>query len=111
MVDTKRNLLIAQCALLSPALLFLTAVAIQMTHPMRPAQEIVLAYAGKMWTLWVLLIALPLAVLVSGGALLLRYPRLAANGAISRWTKPLLRTTTGTAAAILMIVALHMAAN
>ncbi len=35
-------------------------------EPARMAQQIVTWYAGRMWTLWILLIALPLGVLAAG---------------------------------------------
>jgi threonine/homoserine/homoserine lactone efflux protein len=104
MANRKRWLIVAQIALLSPALLFLGAVTIQMIHPTRAADQIVMWYAARMWTLWSLLIALPLAVLVSGGWALLRQRRPASNAAI-------MRVTTAVAGFILVVVALHMAAN
>ncbi len=107
MMATKRGFLIAQIALLSPALLFLAAVGIQMVHALGPAQQIVMLYAGKMWTLWILLIALPLAVLASSWKLL----RSSRESTDSRWLLPLSRAVTTTAGIILAIVAVHMAAN
>jgi|SRR5581483_7382354 len=108
MADRKRTLIFAQIAMLFPSLLFMIAVALQMTHAIRPAEQIVAWYAARMWTLWLLLIALPLAVLASGASTLLRFQRAPSD---SRSTLPLFRATTGTAAVILAIVAVHMAAN
>src|SRR5579864_6850130 len=62
-----------QLVLIFPAALFLTAVVVRYVPPLHDgAQGIVMLYAGKMWTLWVLLVTLPLCVLVTGCAALLR---------------------------------------
>lgn len=97
---TKRALATAELLLILPAALFMTALAAR-TLPFqlaRTADQIVMWYAGRQWTLWVLLIALPMAVLVSGGATLLQ------SG--SRQTFVLVA-----AGIILAIVVLHMLAN
>ena len=44
-------------------------------EPAYTAQRIVMWYAGRMWTLWMLLITLPLAVLVTGCLTFLRSRR------------------------------------
>jgi hypothetical protein len=78
-------------------------------------------YAGKAWTLWVLLITLPLVVLVTGWLTLLR-----GWGDVSRLPHPMRKRLNGlsadramlfvavltlTAGFVLAIVAVHMAAN
>ena len=90
-------------------------------EPARTAQQIVMWYAARMWTLWALLIALPLGVLVMGSIMFarswskdVRLPQGArqmlavihANGAML-----VVAVMTLMAGAILTIVALHMLAN
>jgi len=115
-----------ELALLSPAMLFMGALVVRNLEPLaygpaRTAQQIVMWYAGKVWTLWVLLVALPLAVLVTGSATLLRgwsqdgelassaQPSLAVMRA--RPATLVVAVTTLAAAGILAIVVLHMLAN
>src|SRR5579864_6062779 len=62
--------------LLFPALLFMGALVVR-NLPLQyqlalTAQQLVMWYAARMWTLWVLLIALPIAVLVIGCVTLAR---------------------------------------
>jgi hypothetical protein len=121
-----RIIAIFELLLISPAALFMTALIVRNLPPLQydpahTAQRIVMWYAGRMWTLWVLLLALPFTVLVTGGTLLLR-------GRIRDLAPPntpwrslaMLRAhpaslfvaaTTLTAASILVIVVLHMLAN
>jgi hypothetical protein len=104
--NSTRQLAAVELALLFPATLFLTALLVRGVLPVQPgpahaAQEIVMWYAGRTWTLWLLLIALPLAALVTGCAALLRRP-LATR---------IIAATTLAAASILGIVVLHMLAN
>jgi hypothetical protein len=61
----------AQLLLIFPAVLFMGALVARSLSPLRDepahtAQQIVMWYAGRTWTLWVLLLALPSGVLVSG---------------------------------------------
>jgi hypothetical protein len=108
----KRALLIATVldfVLLSPAVLFMAALIARNLplHEMAAnAQHIVLWYAARLWTLWVLLLALPFVVLTTGSV------------ALSRdWTEmpnaphQLLMGLTFTAAGILVVVIFHMLAN
>ena len=72
----ERLLLVGQFLLLLTACLFMFALLVrQLQIPQydlaHTAQRIVLGYAHHPWTLWVLLIALPLSVLVIGCAALL----------------------------------------
>src|SRR5580693_6637457 len=65
-----------ELVLILPAALFMTALALRNVQPLQyepahSAQQLVLWYAGRMWTLWVLLFGLPFTVLVSGCAELL----------------------------------------
>src|SRR5260370_40210727 len=64
-----------QLVLIFPAALFMTALVLRSLQPLQyqlahSAQQLVMWYAGRMWTLWVLLLALPLSVLVTGCATL-----------------------------------------
>jgi hypothetical protein len=66
-----------QFALVFPAALFLTAVLVAAGDApqydlARIAHLIVKWYSARMWTLWLLLLALPFAALVAGCATLLR---------------------------------------
>jgi hypothetical protein len=112
--------------LLFPALLFMGALVVRELQPLQyepahSAQQLVMWYAGRMWTLWVLLLALPLTVLVTGCATLLRsWNRDVLFSNTARQSLALARThfatllvaaTTVTAAGILAIVVLHMLAN
>ena len=122
----KRVLTAVHLVLISPAVLFLVAVILQRLQPLQKepahtAQHIVMWYAERMWTLWILLLALPLSVLISGCISLLQDSRGSAQGA-SLPQKALAalhpagaRTsgaaTTVTAAVIVGIVILHMLAN
>jgi hypothetical protein len=88
-----------------PAALFLTAVIAPslVSQPAPTAHSLVMWYAERMWTLWVLLLALPLIALVIGCATL---PRLRPDlGAI------LVAMGTLAAGGVLAIVILHMLAN
>ena len=114
-----------QVALIFPAVLFLTAVLVGTGDPpqydlARIAQRIVMWYEGQ-WALWLLLLALPFAVLVSGCATLRRcwhgdveLPQ-AARRSLAAIPAPLatlvVAWTTLTSAGILTIVVLHMLAN
>jgi len=115
-----------QLVLLFPAALFMTALVLRSLQPLQyepahSAQQLVMWYAGRMWTLWVLLLALPLAVLVTGCATLLRsWNRDTALMQTVRQSLAEIRAhvatlfvaaTTLAAAGILAIVVLHMLAN
>ncbi len=75
---TKRTIAAAELLLIFPAVLFMSALFVrnlqpQQYEPAHSAQRIVMWYSSRPhFGLWVLLIALPLAVLVTGGAALLR---------------------------------------
>ena len=120
----KRTLLVTAVldfVLLFPAALFMAALIARNLplHAMATsAQQIVMWYAARLWTLWVLLLALPFAVLTTGGVVLSRDWAQMPNAARQRlaliWGEPmhlLLVGVTFTAAGILVVVVLHMLAN
>jgi hypothetical protein len=115
----------SQLLLIFPAALFMGSLVVRNLSPLQnepahTAQQIVMWYSGRMWTLWALLIALPLSVLVTGCIMFARWsndfrlPQAAqqmlaaihANRAML-----IVAVMTLTAGAILTIVVLHMLAN
>ncbi len=73
----KRTIAATEMLLIFPASLFIIGLVVrnvqpQQYEPAHTAQRIVTWYAARPWTLSVLLIALPLAVLITGGATLRR---------------------------------------
>jgi hypothetical protein len=125
MNNTIRAVAAAQLLLISPAAVFMAALVLR-NQPLpyesaHAAQRVVMWYAARQWTLWVLLIALPLTVLVTGGIMLLRgwsddvrlrqaLPQTLAAIQAQR-AMLFMAATTLTAGTILAIVAVHMAAN
>jgi len=122
----KRAIAAVELALLAPAAVFMAAVVIQnlgsATHrPARAAHELVMLYADRMWTLWILLMALPLLVLVTGvTAICMDRNGCAAPANGVRQTLAAIRAdsamrlvagATAAAAVILVIVVLHMGAD
>jgi hypothetical protein len=120
----KRAIAATEMLLIFPAALLMTALFVrnlqpQQYEPARTAQRIVTWYAARpRLGLWVLLIALPLAVLVSGGGTLLRRwsdeveLRQAARQTLAairaHLATLLVAGATLTAGGVLAIVALHM---
>ncbi len=115
-----------ELVLLFPAALFMTALVLRNLQPQQyglahSAQQLVMWYAGRMWTLWVLLLGLPLIVLVTGGATVLHsWNRDIVLPHTARQSLAVIRahlatlfvaTITLAAAGILAIVILHMLAN
>ena len=115
-----------ELVLIFPAALFMTALVLRSLQPLQyepahSAQQLVLWYAGRMWTLWVLLLGLPLTVLVTGCAASLGYWNAAVAVPHTAWRSlamlranlaPLfIAAITLAAGVILAIVALHMLAN
>lgn len=115
-----------EVVLLFPAALFMAALVLRNLQPLQSepahsAQQLILWYAGRMWTLWVLLLGLPLTVLVTGCATLLPSwkgggsPRLAVRQSLAIIRTDLatlfIAATTLIAAIVLVIVVLHMLAN
>jgi hypothetical protein len=122
----KRALAAAHLLLISPAVLFLVAVIVERLQPLQmgpahTAQHIVMWYAERMWTLWILLLALPLSVLISGCISLLwnssgiapvaSRPQKALAGLHPAEARTSVAATTVTAAVIVGVVILHMLAN
>jgi hypothetical protein len=119
----KRAIATTELLLILPAGLFMTALLVRMLQPLqrepaRTAEQIVKWYAERQWTLWILLIALPLVVLVTGCATLLKSNVRQTLAAVR--AQPLgkdHRATLFVAAAtlasggFLVIVVLHMLAN
>ena len=127
MKTPRRVLAAAELLLISPAVLFMTALVVrslqpQQLEPAHSAQRIVDWYAVRpQLGLWVLLMALPLAVLLSGGITLLGDWRHDVNlrtavrqiAAASRahLATFLICLATLTSAAILVVVAAHVLAD
>ncbi len=103
--------------LIFPAALFLIAVVARHIELIgTPAREIALWYAYRFWTLWVFMITLPLVALLVGSVTLLM------NGMREerqlRWASfvsptyvLIIAVSTLATVAILVVVAVHMAAN
>jgi hypothetical protein len=116
----------SQLLLIFPAVLVMGSLVVRnlsplQNEPARTAQQIVMWYAGRMWTLWALLIALPLGVLGMGcimfarswskddrlpKAVLQMLAAIHANRAML-----IVAVITLTAGAVLTIVVLHMLAK
>ena len=116
----------AQLFLMFPALLFMGSLVVRNLSALQDGtahavQQIVMWYAERMWTLWVLLIALPLGVLVTGcitfarnwsrGAGLPQFAKQALAMIRANGEMLVVAVLTLIAGAILVIVALHMLAN
>jgi len=120
-----RIIAVMELMLIFPAALFMIALALRNLQPLQyepahSAQQLVMWYAGRMWTLWVLLLGLPFTVLVSGcAALLLSWdrdivpPLTARSLAMVRahLATLFIAATTLIAGVILAIVVLHVLAN
>ena len=126
MGNNKSIIAATELVLIFPAALFLTAVVARHLQPLQyepahTAQQIVTWYSVRYWTLWVLLIGLPFAALLTGCVTLLRN----SNGGTEerragRQPSAAIRThlptriiaaATLAAGLILAVVALHMLAN
>jgi hypothetical protein len=121
-----RIIAVLELVLIFPAALFMTALMLRNLQPLqyepaRIAQQLVMWYAGRMWTLWVFLLGLPFIVLVSGCAELLRsWNRDIILPLTSRKSLAMVRAhlaslflaaTTLIAGVILAIAVLHVLAN
>ena len=122
----RRIIAATELVLIFPAVLFLTAVVARhlpllQYEPARIAQEIVTWYSVRYWTLWVMLIGLPLAALFGGCIVLLRNSTDGTDeGRIAKQPFRAMRThlptqiiaaATLAAGLILVVVVLHMLAN
>jgi hypothetical protein len=123
----KRTIAIAESLLILPSALFMTALFVRNIQPLQyepahTAERIVSWYAARPHVaLWGFLMTLPLTVLVTGGAALLRAWNCEAE--LRQATREVLRTVadhfatfliagaTVTAGGILAIVALHLATD
>jgi hypothetical protein len=77
MATNKRIIAATELVLIFPAALFMTAVVTRHLQPLEyepahTAQQIVTWYSVRHWTLWVLLIGMPFAAMLTGCATLLR---------------------------------------
>ena len=121
-----RLLATAELVLVSPAALFMAALVVSSLQPVpyepaHTAELVVQWYAGRMWTLWVLLLGLPLVALFAGSGILLYSwgHDLALSEAVSQSLRAIRRNVamfliaaaTLAAGGILVIVVLHMLAN
>ena len=110
-----------QLVLILPTALFMAALVLRNVAPLQyepahTAQQIVMWYAGRLWTLWVLLFALPCMALVSGCAALRTRNRdteqHSAPGSVAstrpHWLVRLLYVTTVASAGVLAIVVFHV---
>jgi hypothetical protein len=127
MRSPQRSLAVSGLLLLFPSVLFMGALVVRSLQPVqyepaRAAQRIVDWYALRPHVgLWVMLIALPFLVLVSGCVALWRAwssdpplrqaARRLMTASRAHWTTLFIACATLTAGAILAIVALHVARN
>jgi hypothetical protein len=119
MNTTKPAVAALQGLLISPAVFFMGALVVRNLPPQfelaRNAQRIVMWYAARQWTLWMLLFALPLAALVAGCLQLFSAGnddterRQAARQSFAATL--FVATATLMAGGVLAIVVLHMLAN
>ena len=115
-----------QVALILPAGLFLTSVLVSTGDAPQydlalVARRIVAWYSGRTWTLWSLLLALPLAVVITGCAALAHSwngdvevpnaPRQSLSTSPAPVATLVVAGTTMISAVILTVVVLHMLAN
>jgi hypothetical protein len=112
-----RIIAVMELVLIFPAALFMTALALRNLQPLQyepahSAHQLVMWYAGRMWTLWVLLVGLPFTVLVSGCAELLHsWNRESLAMVRAHLATLFIAATTLLAGVILAIVGLHILAN
>ena len=121
----RRGVVAAELLLIAPSVVFMGALIARQIPPLESepgytAQAIVGWYADRPWTLWILLIAFPFAVLVIGCASLMRSwmrdrQKLRAerrrNREAERVATTSVATATVTAGIVLAVVAAHMLAN
>jgi hypothetical protein len=111
---------VLQLVLIFPAALFMAALVARNIGPLQYepahiAQQIVMWYAGRLWTLWVLLFALPCIVLVSGWMVLRAWNRNTEHHGARRslastrphWQVRLVSVATVASTGILAIVVFH----
>jgi hypothetical protein len=109
-MDRTRFVAALLAALVLPAVLFMLSLFLRSAFPPAEfAERLIVWYSGRVWTLWVLLLALPAVAFVAG------WVTLARSGAWRLLREHvatlLVAATTMASAAILGIVVLHIAAN
>jgi hypothetical protein len=115
-----RAIAFLQLVLIFPAALFMGSLVVRnlgpsQLEPAHTAQQIVLWYAGRLWTLWVLLFAFPCMVLVSGCMVLRTRNRNIKHHGVQKplasirsdWPAHFVLVTTVASAGILAIVGFH----
>src|SRR5258706_4021355 len=110
MNPNKRPTATIDLVLTSPATLFIMALLarqLQLLH--YDAQQIVMWYAARGWTLWVLLLGLPFTVLIIGCVTLLQNWKTTTER--SRVATLIIAVTTLTAGLTLAVVIIHMLMN
>ena len=102
--------------MISPAAFFFAALIVRNVtsshdEPARTAQQVVMWYAGRIWTLWLLLLALPFGALVTGCAALQQ--NWGYHGSATQFARQTFVITLATVAAagIIGVVLLHMLSN
>jgi hypothetical protein len=115
-----RTIAFLQLALIFPAALFMASLVVRnlgglQYEPAHTAQQIVMWYAGRMWTLRVLLFALPCMVLFSGYVVRTRIRATEHDNKLQpldprrpHWPLHLISVTTVASAGILAIVGVHV---
>ena len=119
-----RLIALLQLALILPAALFMASLVVRNLGPLEyepahTAQQIVMWYAGRLWTLWVLLFTLPSIVLAIGYVALrnrncdteqhsTRQPIASTH---PHWPERFLYVTTVASAGMLAVVVFHVLAH
>jgi hypothetical protein len=116
-----RIVALLQIVLIFPAALFMASLIVRNIGPLQyepahTARQIVMWYAGRVWTLWVLLFALPCMVLVIGCAALrsrnrdtdLHGTQRSPASSRPRWLERFVSVATAASAGILAIVVFHV---
>jgi hypothetical protein len=122
MRQSRLLILVSQWVLLSPLALFLAAIAAHRLPLLAEAcARIIGWFVTRFWSLWVLLLAVPLLALLLGVTALLaaRDPRDALSPGTGRSSAAVggtvslgaVAATTGVGAALLAVIVLHMLAN
>jgi hypothetical protein len=126
MNQMKRIIAATELLLIFPAVLFMTALFVRGLQPLQEepahtADQIAMWYAGRQWTLWLLLIVLPLIALITGCATLLRNrnhdvetrhaPRQLLAASRADLATLFIAAMTLTAGGVLARVAVHMLSN
>lgn len=121
MKTDKRRVGAMQLVLILPAAFFLVAVVARSLQPLESgAQQIVTWYADRIWTLWVLLIGLPLTAFAIGCVALFAQANASLDSVVAveppvrirrRDTTWMVATLTTIAGLILAIVIAHVLAN